>query len=219
MTDAPKPKRSLRSWFGSTWARSSGVGKAGLVLGALIFFVTGVFLFWIAWIVWQSRDDNLGRGLAIAAGIAGVLWFGSFVSYGLAGGSTTVVDSTTTTLTQGTSTTTASSSTSSSVAKVTTTATSAPTSTTSQETTSTTSKPTTTTSQPTTTTTKATTTSSKPTTTTTEAENCDPYYPDFCIPPPPPDLNCSDIPQKNFTVLQPDPHGFDGNKDGVGCES
>jgi hypothetical protein len=49
--------------------------------------------------------------------------------------------------------------------------------------------------------------------------NCDPSYPDFCIPPPPPDLNCPDIPQKNFTVLQPDPHGFDGNKNGVGCES
>ena len=49
--------------------------------------------------------------------------------------------------------------------------------------------------------------------------NCD-YnsYPDFCIAPYPPDLNCSDIPHKNFKVNQPDPHGFDGNKDGVGCE-
>jgi len=50
-------------------------------------------------------------------------------------------------------------------------------------------------------------------------QNCDPSYPDFCIPPPPPDLNCSDIPQKRFTVLQPDPHRFDGDKDGIGCES
>lgn len=49
--------------------------------------------------------------------------------------------------------------------------------------------------------------------------DCDPSYPDFCIPPPPPDLDCGDISQKNFTVLQPDPHRFDGNKDGIGCES
>ena len=49
--------------------------------------------------------------------------------------------------------------------------------------------------------------------------DCDPSYPDFCIPPPPPDLDCGDIPQKNFTVLQPDPHRFDGDKDGIGCES
>jgi len=49
--------------------------------------------------------------------------------------------------------------------------------------------------------------------------DCDPSYPDFCIPPPPPDLDCKDIPQKRFTVLQPDPHRFDGDKDGIGCES
>lgn len=49
--------------------------------------------------------------------------------------------------------------------------------------------------------------------------NCDPSYPDFCIPPPPPDLDCGDTDQKNFTVHQPDPHDFDGNRDGVGCES
>ena len=49
--------------------------------------------------------------------------------------------------------------------------------------------------------------------------NCDPSYPDFCIPSPPPDLDCKDISQKRFTVLQPDPHRFDGDKDGIGCES
>ena len=49
--------------------------------------------------------------------------------------------------------------------------------------------------------------------------NCDPSYPTVCIPPPPPDLDCGDIPYRSFTVLPPDPHGFDGNKDGVGCES
>ncbi len=48
--------------------------------------------------------------------------------------------------------------------------------------------------------------------------NCDRSYPDFCIAPPPPDLDCKDIPYKNFTVLQPDPHHFDRDKDGIGCE-
>lgn len=52
-----------------------------------------------------------------------------------------------------------------------------------------------------------------------DESNCDPSYPDFCIPPPPPDLDCGDIPQKNFTVLPPDPHRFDGDNDGIGCES
>ena len=49
--------------------------------------------------------------------------------------------------------------------------------------------------------------------------NCDPSYPDFCIAPPLPDLNCKDINRKNFTVLQPDLHKFDRDKDGIGCES
>jgi hypothetical protein len=49
--------------------------------------------------------------------------------------------------------------------------------------------------------------------------NCSPAYPDFCIPPPPPDLDCDDINGQNFTVLAPDPHGFDSDGDGVGCES
>lgn len=48
---------------------------------------------------------------------------------------------------------------------------------------------------------------------------CDPAYPDFCIPSPPPDLNCKDIPQKRFTVLPPDPHKFDKDQNGVGCEN
>jgi micrococcal nuclease len=46
---------------------------------------------------------------------------------------------------------------------------------------------------------------------------CDPSYPDFCIPPPPPLLNC-DMQQNDFTVLPPDPHGFDRDKDGIGCD-
>lgn len=48
---------------------------------------------------------------------------------------------------------------------------------------------------------------------------CHPSYPTVCIPPPPPDLNCDDIPHTDFTVVGSDPHGFDGDDDGVGCES
>lgn len=47
---------------------------------------------------------------------------------------------------------------------------------------------------------------------------CDTAYPTVCIPPPPPDLNCGDIPFKRFAVLPSDPHRIDGDKDGVGCE-
>ena len=47
---------------------------------------------------------------------------------------------------------------------------------------------------------------------------CDPAYPGVCIPPPPPDLDCGDVPHRRFRVLPPDPHRFDGNRDGVGCE-
>jgi micrococcal nuclease len=49
--------------------------------------------------------------------------------------------------------------------------------------------------------------------------NCDPSYPDVCIKSPPPDLNCPDIPNKNFKVIGSDPHGFDRDNDGIGCES
>ena len=49
--------------------------------------------------------------------------------------------------------------------------------------------------------------------------NCDPAYPGVCIPPKPPDLDCPQIPYTDFTVLPPDPHGFDRDKDGIGCES
>lgn len=49
--------------------------------------------------------------------------------------------------------------------------------------------------------------------------NCSPSYPDVCIPPAPPDLDCGDIPYKAFRVLPPDPHKFDRDKDGIGCES
>ncbi len=49
--------------------------------------------------------------------------------------------------------------------------------------------------------------------------DCDPAYPTVCIPSPPPDLDCKDIPYRRFRVLPPDPHRFDGDHDGVGCES
>jgi hypothetical protein len=53
--------------------------------------------------------------------------------------------------------------------------------------------------------------------------NCAPSYPTVCIPPPPPDLDCGDIAYRNFTVRwdvpDPDPHGFDGDRDGIGCET
>ncbi|MFM9421369.1 thermonuclease family protein [Thermus scotoductus] len=48
---------------------------------------------------------------------------------------------------------------------------------------------------------------------------CDPAYPTVCIPPPPPDLDCGDILFRNFKVLPPDPHRFDRDGDGVGCEA
>lgn len=51
------------------------------------------------------------------------------------------------------------------------------------------------------------------------AGNCDPAYPTVCIPPPPPDLDCGDIPYRRFQVLPPDPHRFDGDGNGIGCES
>jgi hypothetical protein len=48
--------------------------------------------------------------------------------------------------------------------------------------------------------------------------NCDSSYPTVCIPPAPPDLDCGDIPYDNFQVLPPDPHNFDREGDGLGCE-
>lgn len=48
---------------------------------------------------------------------------------------------------------------------------------------------------------------------------CDPAYPTVCIPPPPPDLDCGDITFRDFTVLPADPHRFDGDGNGIGCET
>ena len=48
--------------------------------------------------------------------------------------------------------------------------------------------------------------------------SCDPAYPTVCISPPPPDLDCADIPYRRFAVRAPDPHRFDSDADGIGCE-
>jgi hypothetical protein len=53
------------------------------------------------------------------------------------------------------------------------------------------------------------------------ARGCDKAYPDFCIPPPPPNLNCNDVligGRQGFTVLPPDPHRLDQDGDGLGCD-
>lgn len=52
---------------------------------------------------------------------------------------------------------------------------------------------------------------------TARGDNCDPSYPDVCIPSGP-DLDCPQISYRRFRVLPPDPHRFDGDHDGIGCE-
>jgi hypothetical protein len=53
---------------------------------------------------------------------------------------------------------------------------------------------------------------------TTQENNCDSSYPDVCIAVYPPDLDCGEIGFSNFRVTGSDPHGFDGDNDGIGCE-
>jgi hypothetical protein len=50
-------------------------------------------------------------------------------------------------------------------------------------------------------------------------EDCDPAYPDDCLPSPPPDLDCADIGHR-VTVDHSygDPHRLDADRDGVGCD-
>jgi micrococcal nuclease len=47
---------------------------------------------------------------------------------------------------------------------------------------------------------------------------CNPSYPTLCIPVGARDLDCDEISASNFPVRGPDPHGFDADRDGLGCE-
>lgn len=53
--------------------------------------------------------------------------------------------------------------------------------------------------------------------------NCEPSYPGICIPTGSADLDCGEVQWRRFEVrwdvANPDPHGFDGDGDGIGCES
>ena len=49
------------------------------------------------------------------------------------------------------------------------------------------------------------------------AGDCDPGY-DPCVPPYPPDLDCDDV-DGPIRITGDDPHGFDADGDGVGCDS
>jgi hypothetical protein len=50
-------------------------------------------------------------------------------------------------------------------------------------------------------------------------EDCDPAYPDDCLPSPPPDLDCADVGHR-VTVDHSfgDPHRLDADRDGIGCD-
>ncbi len=52
-------------------------------------------------------------------------------------------------------------------------------------------------------------------------KSCEPSYPSICIPPKSEvgDLDCADISARRFRVAGLDPHGFDRDRDGIGCES
>ena len=51
-----------------------------------------------------------------------------------------------------------------------------------------------------------------------QAGNCDPSYPTLCIPIGIGDLDCPDITARRFPVTGADPHRFDGDGNGIGCE-
>lgn len=50
------------------------------------------------------------------------------------------------------------------------------------------------------------------------ASGCDPAYAGACVPPPPPDLDCADIPERRIRSVGADPHRLDGDGNGVACE-
>lgn len=54
--------------------------------------------------------------------------------------------------------------------------------------------------------------------TSSRESRCHPSYPDVCLPPPPPDLDCADVVERDIRVRGADPHHLDGDGDGRGCE-
>lgn len=52
-----------------------------------------------------------------------------------------------------------------------------------------------------------------------QGADCDPSYPDLCLPIDGPDLDCGDLSERRFGVLGPDRHEFDDDLDGIGCET
>jgi hypothetical protein len=63
----------------------------------------------------------------------------------------------------------------------------------------------------------------EPTTKRGAPRRCAASYRPLCIAPPPPDRDCADVPYRDFrvrwNVRNPDPHHFDSDNDGIGCES
>ena len=51
-----------------------------------------------------------------------------------------------------------------------------------------------------------------------QAGSCEPSYPTLCIPIGIGDLDCRDITARRFPVTGADPHRFDGDGNGIGCE-
>jgi micrococcal nuclease len=51
-----------------------------------------------------------------------------------------------------------------------------------------------------------------------EGDGCDPNYAGACVPISDRDLDCADVPARDFRVVGADIHRFDGDHDGVACE-
>jgi hypothetical protein len=50
-------------------------------------------------------------------------------------------------------------------------------------------------------------------------EDCHPAYPDDCLPPPPPDLDCAQVGHRvRVDHSYGDPHRLDADRDGIGCD-
>ena len=49
-------------------------------------------------------------------------------------------------------------------------------------------------------------------------DGCDPHYAGACIPVSPPDIDCGEIPDRNFGVVGTDVHNLDADHNGIACE-